>query len=34
MAQEIDYDPEFNWWVKAATKKRFRIIPLIKKGNA
>ena len=32
--QEIDHEPAFNWWVNEVLKKRFRIIPLIKKRNA
>ena len=31
MAQEIDYDLEFDWWVKAVLKKILRIIYLVKK---
>ena len=33
MAQEIYYDPAFNWWVNAVLKKRLRVISLIKKIN-
>ena len=25
MAQEIDHETEFNWWVKAVLKNRLRI---------
>ena len=34
MAQEIYHKLEFNWWVKAVFKKRFRIISLVKKINS
>ena len=33
VAQEIDHDPAFNWWFKALSKKRLRIISLVKKRN-
>ena len=28
VAQEIDHNPEFNWWVRAVLKKRLRITSL------
>ena len=34
VAQEIDHELEFNWWVKTVLKKRLRIICLVKKRNA
>ena len=34
MAQEIDHDPELNWYVKAVPKKRLRIIYFVNKRNA
>ena len=34
VAQEIDHEPAFNWWVKSSLKKRLRIISLVKKKNA
>ena len=34
MAQEIYYDLEFDWWVKAVLKKILRIISLVKKRNS
>ena len=33
MAQEIDHEPDFNWWVKTVLKKRIIIISLVKKRN-
>ena len=34
VAQEIDQEPSFNWWVKAVLKKRLNITSLLKKRNA
>ena len=34
MAQKIDHDTAFNWWVNAVLKKRLRMIPLAKNRNA
>ena len=35
IAQEIDHEPGFNWWVNAVLNKRESIISLVKKrGNA
>ena len=31
VAQEIDHEPAFNWWVQHALKKRDRIIVSIRK---
>ena len=33
MAQEIDHDPEFNWWINVVLKKRLQIISLVKNRN-
>ena len=32
--QEIDHNPEFNWWVNAVSKKSLLITPLIKKRHS
>ena len=34
MAQEIDHEPEFKWWLNAVLKKRLSIISLVKKRNS
>ena len=34
VAQKIDHNPEFNWWVNVVLKKTLRIIYLVKKRNA
>ena len=34
IAQEIDHEPAFNWWVNQVMNKRMRIISLVKKRSA
>ena len=34
MAQKIDNNLEFNWWVKVVLKKRLRITSIVNKSNA
>ena len=34
VAQEIDHEPAFNWWVNTILNNRLRIISLVRKRNA
>ena len=34
MAQEIDHELTFNWWVNSVLSKRLRMISLVNKRNA